>query len=93
MLLISCALFVVGKDRTACALAYLSLLLSLTTVDLLLFYFDQFSTIITAIIQFCVFMGTVYYQQIYLRPVSIKPPLQTDSLAVISSQENETDGL
>jgi len=92
MLLVSCALFVASKDRPAVAIGYLSLLLSLTTVDLLLFYFDQFSTIITAFIQFCLLMGVIYYQRTFLRPVPVEHPPQSNSPAVISSRESETDG-
>jgi hypothetical protein len=92
MLLVSCALFLAGKDRPAVAVSYLGLLLSLTTVDLLLFYFDQFSTIITAFVQFSLLMGVIYYQRTYLSPTLFERQPQSNSLAALSTQESEADG-
>ena len=92
MLLVSCALFLAGKDRPAVAVSYLGLLLSLTTVDLLLFYFDQFSTIITAFVQFSLLMGVIYYQRTYLSPILFERQPQSNSLAALSTQESEADG-
>lgn len=44
-------------------LAYFSFLLSFTVVDLLIFYYDQFSTIIFVTIQLLVFLFTQVYRQ------------------------------
>ena len=63
LLLVSSVLLVVRRTRQGAALAYVALLLSLTTVNLLLFYFEQFSTTITTLIQFILFLGIVYYQR------------------------------
>ncbi|MCL4561320.1 MAG: hypothetical protein M1281_11980 [Chloroflexi bacterium] len=65
-LLISAIFLAVGKDRRGIGLSYLGLLLSLTMADLLMFYINQFSTIVTAIVQFCVFMGVLYYRNHFL---------------------------
>ena len=43
-------------------LAFIALILSLTTVNVLLFYFEQFSTIMTTLIQFILLAEVVYYQ-------------------------------
>ena len=51
--------------RQGVNLGYYSLLLSLTSVNLLLFYFDQFSTIVIALLQFIVLMGMIYYRKGY----------------------------
>jgi hypothetical protein len=58
-------LITIKQVRRGMNLGYYSLLLSLTTVNLLLFYFDQFSTIIIALLQFTVLMGMIYYRKGY----------------------------
>lgn len=54
------------KDQLGIGLAYLALLLSLAVVNLLTFYFQQFSTIITATVQFVLLMGVIRYRQRFL---------------------------
>jgi len=93
MLLASCSLFMLGKDRAAAAVAYLGLLLSLTTVDLLLFYFDQFSTIITACIQFSLFIGVIHYRRTFLNPILTEHSRQPDSSDILSSQDLDVEDL
>jgi hypothetical protein len=66
MLLMAAILLLIGKDRWALTIAYYSLLLSLTVTNLLVFYFEQFSTIIPAIIQFLILMGVLLYRRRYL---------------------------
>jgi hypothetical protein len=65
-LVISGVLYAIGKDRRGTALAYLSLLLSLTSVNLLAFYFDQFTTIVTASAQLVLLLVIIYYRRHYL---------------------------
>lgn len=60
--------FLLGKERRGFHFAYLGLLLSLTTVNLLVFYFEQFSTILSALIQFALLLGLLYYRRRYIRP-------------------------
>ena len=62
-LLAASLLIMIKKVRHGMNLGYYSLLLSLTTINLLLFYFDQFSTIIIALLQFMVLMGMIYYRK------------------------------
>jgi hypothetical protein len=49
--------------RLGAAVGYVGLLLSLTTLDVLLFYFEQFSTIITTTIQFALWIGIIVYRR------------------------------
>ena len=67
MLLVSAILLLVGRKRLAFALGFLSLLLSLTLLDMLLFYFEQFSTVLVVAFQFIVLFGVMYYRKKYLK--------------------------
>jgi len=66
ILLVGAALIFGGKDKRGSALIYLGLLLSLTTVNLLVFYFDQFSSIVNALVQFVLLLAVLYYRKLYL---------------------------
>ena len=66
MLLVASILLIRGKERCGIQLGYIGLLLSLTTVNLLVFYFDQFSTIILATIQFLALLALIHYRKKYL---------------------------
>ena len=67
ILLVAGALMIVGQERLGVGLGTLALLLSLTTVDLVVFYFQQFRTVITASVQFLLFVALVYYRRSYLQ--------------------------
>ncbi|HET7009976.1 MAG TPA: hypothetical protein VFI11_04305 [Anaerolineales bacterium] len=54
------------RARLAVVIGYGALLLMLTTVDLLVFYFEQFSTMLTAGVQFLVLLGLLYYRREFL---------------------------
>ena len=77
MLLISAGLFIANRDQLGILFGYWSLLLSLTVVDLLTFYFDQFSAIITASVQFAILLVVLYYRQKYLIRSPEKIPVQS----------------
>jgi hypothetical protein len=66
LLLFSAGLFLFGKDHLATAFGSLGLLLALAAVNLLVFYYDQFSSILTALLQLGVLSGIVYYRQKYV---------------------------
>jgi hypothetical protein len=66
ILLVAGALMITGRERLGVGLGTLGLLLSLTTVDLVVFYFQQFRTIITASVQFILFLALVYYRGRYI---------------------------
>jgi len=65
LLLVAAFLLLAGKERQAISLAYLGLLLSLVVINLLIFYFDQFSTIVQACVQFTLLLGLLRYRQLY----------------------------
>jgi hypothetical protein len=58
-LIISGLLLLIRKWRVAYFYASMTLLVSLAVVNLLTFYFDQFSAIITALVQFILLMGVL----------------------------------
>lgn len=62
-LLGAAGLFLAKKNRLGALLGYIALLVSLTTVNLLLFYFEQFSTIITTSLQFLLLLGIINYRK------------------------------
>jgi hypothetical protein len=66
ILLVAGVSMIVGRERLAVEIGSLGLLLSLTTVDLVVFYFQQFHTIITAAVQFALFLALAYYRAHYL---------------------------
>ena len=66
LLVVGAILMIFGYEERGLVLGYYGLLLDLTTVSLLSFYFDQFSTIAGAIIQFAVLLGVIYYRRRYL---------------------------
>jgi len=74
LLMISAGLFIAGRDEQASGLAYLGLLLALTTVDLVVFYFEQFGTILKASGQFALLMVLLRYRRRFL---ASKPPAET----------------
>jgi hypothetical protein len=61
LLLLAAALLGARKNRLGAELAHLGLLLSVTNVDILLFYFEQFSSIITTGIQLLLLVGLLIY--------------------------------
>jgi hypothetical protein len=68
LILLAASFYMVTRQqRRGVALGYIGLLMLLTTVDLLVFYFDQFSTIINALLQLCVLLGLIYYRKKYLK--------------------------
>ncbi len=66
-LLVSAGLLSGGRKRLACSLSYFSLLLSLVGLDMLLFYFEQFSTVGIVLIQFVVLFGVIFYRNRFLK--------------------------
>lgn len=66
LLVFSGALMAIGRERTGIRLATLMLVIWLTVINLLVFYLDQFSAVITALVQFFVLMMLTYYRRRYL---------------------------
>lgn len=67
LLIIAVILLLVKRDGFGLVLAATGLLLSLVGVDLLIFYFRQFSTIITATVQFIILLLVYRYRSRVLR--------------------------
>ncbi len=65
-LVASAGLLAAGKKRMACTLSYFSLLVSLVGLDMLLFYFEQFSTVGIVLFQFIVLFGVIFFRNRYL---------------------------
>ena len=68
LLLASCILLLMQQERRAMLLGYFALLMSLTTVNLLVFFYEQFSAIALAVIQFGVLMCVIHYRRRHLAP-------------------------
>lgn len=68
LLITGAILLLLRRERLGVFLAYFGLLLSLTVLNLLVFYFDQFSAILVAMVQFGLLMGLLVYRQRYLAP-------------------------
>lgn len=66
VMFVSAFLFLIKKDRRAINLAYLALLITITIVNILVFYYDQFSTIASAILQFLLIIGVLRYRKRFL---------------------------
>lgn len=63
MLMAASLWLLLGRIQRGLAYSYYSLLLSLAVVNLLVFYFNQFSTIIPAIVQFALLLLVIYYRR------------------------------
>ena len=59
---VSASLMAVGRTDRGSTLGIAALVLSLTTINLLLFYFEQFSTVITTGIQFLLLLGLLFWR-------------------------------
>jgi hypothetical protein len=68
LILVAAAVALLARRETAgMALGLMGLMLSLTIIDLMVFYFDQFSTILLAAVQFAVLIGLHAYRRRYLQ--------------------------
>jgi hypothetical protein len=75
MLLATAILLLVRADRLGITLGMLGLLLNLAGINLLSFYFDQFSTILPATIEFLLLLSTLRYRRAYLSPRTSARPM------------------
>jgi hypothetical protein len=73
-LLIAVGLAVLKKYRTASTIAYFGLLLMIVSLNILVFYFEQFSAIFFTFFQFLVLIATVRYRWVYARNNSESQP-------------------
>jgi hypothetical protein len=68
LLLLAALLLLARHDLRGVGLGIFSLLLALITVNLLVFYFDQFAAVAGAVLQFGLYQGLVRYRRRYLAP-------------------------
>lgn len=68
MLIVGASLLIFNRENRGALVGYLGLLLYLLTVNLLIMYFDQFTTILLTVLQFCLLMAVIRYRQRYLTP-------------------------
>jgi len=73
LLVIGAALLGIGRDKRGFSFVYFGLLFSLTVVNVLVFYFDQFSTIATSSLQFGVLLLALRYRQRFLSHIDTPP--------------------
>ncbi len=66
VLLAGAGLMLAGRETLGLRIGHFGLLLFLTVVNLLEFYFEQFSTIVLAVIQLGLLLGLAYYRRRYL---------------------------
>lgn len=64
--MLAASLFLLKRDNTAANLGILGLTISLTVVNILIFYLDQFSASIGAMLEFALLLGVAGYRQHYL---------------------------
>jgi hypothetical protein len=67
VLFTAAGLLALNKQRRAINLAYVGMLTSLTMVNLLVFYYDQFSAIISAALQLVILLGILRYRSRFLK--------------------------
>ena len=66
LLMVAATLLAIGRERRGSSLGYVGLLLSLTTVAPIDFYFSQFTAVTSAMMQFVLLSGVILYRRRYL---------------------------
>jgi hypothetical protein len=61
--------WITQKEKKAISLSVFTLLASLTTIQLLAFYFDQFRAVIGSVIQLIILLGILRYRTLYQNPM------------------------
>jgi hypothetical protein len=84
LLLAAGGLLISRRDQLATALGSIGLVVSLTGVNLLVFYYDQFSSILTALAQLGLLISLAYYRQRYVPVQPTFPPVPSQPAQVPS---------
>jgi hypothetical protein len=71
LLMVAAILLAIGRERQGSSLAYFGLLLSLTAVAPINFYFSQFGAVSVALTQFALLLGVILYRRHY---IASEPP-------------------
>lgn len=77
LLLFAAVLFLLSQDHLAITFGSIGLLLSLAAVNLLVFYYDQFSSILSALLQLTLLSGMLYYRQKYITALAERREAQS----------------
>lgn len=73
-LMAALVMFALGRDRRGIGFALAGLLLSVTVLDVLLFYFRQFAAALYAGVDFALIAALNFYASRYLGPASVQSP-------------------
>ena len=76
LLCFGAGLLALRRDAIGTQLGYYGLLISLTMVNLLIFYFDQFGTIAQALLHFTLLMGVLSYRRRFVLPAQARLALE-----------------
>ena len=87
-LIVSAGLLLTRRERRGAQLAELMLLLYLAGINLLVFYFEQFSTIISASIQFTLLIGVLRLESRFLEP---EATVETYRKVILGKKRIQTD--
>ncbi|HVU12407.1 MAG TPA: hypothetical protein VHD90_14080 [Phototrophicaceae bacterium] len=66
LLLVGDAFMFLNRNKIGSEIGYLGVLIALTTVNLLLYYFNQVAAVVTTVWELAVLIGLLRYRQIYL---------------------------
>lgn len=96
LLLLSAGLLLAARKNAGALLGCLVLVLDLVTVDVTVFYFEQFSTLIMVAVQFLMILGLLYYRRRFLlgavpTPVFIRPLINGIDLGLPPGEGNEAE--
>ena len=86
LLLVAAVLLITGRERRGVLVGYFGLLLSLSAITLLDFYFSQFEAVVGAAVQFGLLMGVILYRRRYVASES------DSDLPVPASMSSEASG-
>ncbi len=67
ILVVAAVLLATRYQRRGLDLGYIGLIISLAVVDMVIFYFNQFATIVYAILQTIILLGLMYYRHRFYR--------------------------
>ncbi|HPH95501.1 MAG TPA: hypothetical protein PKW33_06135 [Anaerolineaceae bacterium] len=70
LLFVAVAMILLRKEKRGMDLAYLCLIFLLTVVNLFVFYFDQFATVVNALAQLIVLLAVIFYRKRFFEPRS-----------------------
>ncbi|HEX9019320.1 MAG TPA: hypothetical protein VF806_09040 [Anaerolineaceae bacterium] len=67
MLIFSGGMIAMGRERSGTQIGTLSLIIWISMINLLVYYFDQFGAVVLTVLQFIVLASLLYYRRAYLK--------------------------